>query len=303
MSLTNSKQILVIYHADCLDGFGAAWCAFKTFGSKARYIAARFGESFPKFSQGNEIYILDFCYPPETLLKVSKTAKKITLIDHHLTAQQQFENIELPENISVNFDLNQSGCVLAWQHFFSDKAVPIILQHIEDRDLWRFKLAGTREITSALYEQLPITFKAFEKLRLHQLFSVGKIQVAQFSKMVDRLSKNAHVVELLGFKGLAVNAPSFFASELGNLLAEKSGTFGMTYHFDGKKNQWIVGLRSIGDFNVGQLAVEFGGGGHVNAAGFSFYHSEINSDESEKYNIIFSKVESRDVILTTSVCW
>ena len=275
MSSTNAKTILVIYHADCLDGFGAAWCAFKTFGSQARYVAARFGEPFPKFSQGDEIYILDFCYPPETLLKVSKIAKQITIIDHHVTAIEQFENVVLPENITLNFNLNHSGCVLAWQHFFTGKEVPMILQHIEDRDLWRFELVGTKEITSALYEQLPITFKAFEKLNLKQLFSVGKIQVAQFTKMVNRLSKNAHVIELLGFKGLAVNAPSFFASELGNRLAEKSGTFGMTYHFDGKKNQWIVGLRSIGDFNVGQLAVELGGGGHINAAGFSVCNSEM----------------------------
>jgi nanoRNase/pAp phosphatase (c-di-AMP/oligoRNAs hydrolase) len=146
-------------------------------------------------------------------------------------------------------------------------------------DLWRFELEGTKEITSALYEQLPITFKAFEKLKRNHLFEIGKIQVAQFSKMVKRLSNNAHAVELSGFKGLAVNAPSFFASELGNLLAEKSGTFGMTYHFDGKKNQWIVGLRSIGDFNVGEIAVEFGGGGHVNAAGFSVDKgNKIHSD-------------------------
>lgn len=269
MSSTNSKSILVIYHADCLDGFGAAWCAFKTFGSTAHYIAARFGEPFPKFSQGDEIYILDFCYSPEILLTASKKAKQITLIDHHVTAKQQFESIALPANFNVNFDLNHSGCVLAWQHFFAGENVPMILKHIEDRDLWCFKLAGTKEITTALYEQMPIMFKAFEKLKLPQLFSVGKIQVTQFSKMVNRLVKNAHVVELCGFKGLAVNSPSFFASELGNLLAEKSGTFGMTYQFDGKKNQWLVGLRSIGSFDVGKIATEFGGGGHLNAAGFS----------------------------------
>lgn len=269
MSSTNSKPILVIYHADCLDGFGAAWCAFKIFGSTARYVAARFGEPFPKFSTNDEIYILDFCYSPEILLTISTRAKCITLIDHHVTAMQQFENIVLPENINVYFDMNHSGCVLTWQHFFVAKDTPMILRHIEDRDLWRFEISGTKEITTALYERLPMTFKAFEKLKLQRLLSVGKVQVAQFSKMVNRLVKNAHEVELGGFKGLAVNAPSFFASELGNLLAKKSKTFGMTYHFDGKKNEWIYGLRSIGNFNVGELAAHFGGGGHVNAAGFS----------------------------------
>lgn len=270
MKLVNHKKILVIYHADCLDGFGSAWCAFKKFGNQARYIPARFGEKFPKFEEGDEIYILDFCYPPEILLEISKTAKQITLIDHHVTAQKQFENVLLPENVTLHFDLTHSGCVLAWLHFFPNQEIPLILRHIEDRDLWHFQLENTREITTALYEKMPIQFNQFDKLNLKQLVIIGRIQVTQFSKMVERLAKNAHVVELCGFKGLAVNAPSFFSSELGNLLAEKSKTFGMTYHFDGRKNEWIVGLRSIGDFDVGKIAVQFGGGGHLNAAGFSY---------------------------------
>lgn len=263
------KQILVIYHADCLDGFGAAWSAFKAFGNQALYVAARFGEPFPKHSQDCEIYILDFCYSPDELLNALETARKIIVIDHHSTAIQQFENVIAPENIVLHFDITHSGCVLAWRYFFPDVAPPAILNHIEDRDLWKFNLNGTKEITAAIYEKLPLSFKDFSKLKIEQLFTIGQIQVAQFSKMVQRISKNAYPVKLGEFKGLAVNAPSFFASELGNLLAEKSGTFGMTYHFDGRKKQWIFGVRSIGNVNVGELAVKFGGGGHVNAAGFS----------------------------------
>ncbi len=276
MKSTNSKKILVIYHADCLDGFGSAWCAFKKFGNQARYIPARFGEPFPQFSQGDDIYILDFCYSPETLLEVSNIANRVTLIDHHLTAKQQFENSVPPENLILHFDLERSGCVLAWQHFFPNQNAPLILQHIEDRDLWRFELKDTREITTALYEKMPIPFHQFERLKLNHLITTGRIQVAQFSKMVKRLANNAHVIELNGFKGLAVNAPSLFASELGNILAKESKTFGMIYHFDGKKKQWIVGLRSVGHFDVSQLATQFGGGGHVNASGFSIALGEIN---------------------------
>lgn len=273
MQLAEQKTVLVIYHADCLDGFGAAWSAFKALGNKAHYIAARFGEPFPKHSPDCEIYILDFSYSPDVLFKVLETAKKITLIDHHLTAIQQFENVIAPENLTLHFDINQSGCVLAWQHFFPEIEIPIILKHIEDRDLWRFELEGTKEITSALYEQMPLSFDAFGSLKLNKLFAIGAIQIAQFSKMVQRIAKNAYVIKFDGHKGLAVNAPSFFASELGHILAEKSGTFGMTYHYDGRRKQWIFGLRSIGDLNVAEMAVGFGGGGHLNAAGFSSVHN------------------------------
>jgi oligoribonuclease NrnB/cAMP/cGMP phosphodiesterase (DHH superfamily) len=278
MSSNNSKPILVIYHADCLDGFGAAWSAFKAFGNQANYVAARFGEPFPKHTSDCEIYIVDFCYPPDVLKVASQTAAKITIIDHHITAIQQFENVTLPENVTLYFDINHSGCVLAWNYFFPEITPPQILKHIEDRDLWLFELDGSKEITTALYEQMPLSFKSFGTLKLSKLFAVGQIQVAQFSKMVQRLVKNAHAIKLGHIKGLAVNAPSFFASELGHALAEKSGTFGMTYHFDGRKKQWIFGLRSVGDFDVGQLAVEFGGGGHLNASGFSLPNNPFLSN-------------------------
>jgi len=41
----------------------------------------------------------------------------------------------------------------------------------------------------------------------------------------------------------------------------------------GGKQKWTYSLRSIGDLDVGALAVEYGGGGHVNAAGFSLSHN------------------------------
>ena len=60
-----------------------------------------------------------------------------------------------------------------------------------------------------------------------------------------------------------------FSSDLGHKLAEKSGTFGLTYFYHGKRQCYDCGLRSIGDFDVSELAHQFGGGGHKNAAGFS----------------------------------
>lgn len=269
MNISNKTEIIVIYHADCIDGFGAAWSAFKKFGKQARYIPARFGDPFPKHQVNSEVYILDFSYSPQTLLTEAQTLKHITLIDHHVTAKKQFENISLPDNVKVHFEMNQSGCVLAWQHFFPEIEVPMILKHIEDRDLWRFELKGTKEITSAIYEYMPMSFGRFSHLELNRLFSVGRIQVAQMNRMVQRLTKNAHPIIIGGKSGLAVNAASFFASDLGHVLAEKSGGVGMVYYYDGSKKKWNFGLRSIGDLNVGELALAFGGGGHINAAGFS----------------------------------
>ena len=44
-------------------------------------------------------------------------------------------------------------------------------------------------------------------------------------------------------------------------------------HYDGSKQKWTYSLHCIGDLDVGALAVQYGGGGHVNAAGFSLSHN------------------------------
>lgn len=292
--MIEQHETLVIYHADCLDGLGAAWSAFCKLGGHARYIPARHGDEFPAFEPGATIYILDFSYPPEQLLVASRQADQIILIDHHVTAMEQYEAFfhggysgdfsvsksgqafsateaqaqPLPENLTLHFDMNRSGCVLAWQHFFPEREPPKILLHIEDRDLWRFNLAGTREITSALYERMPMTLPEIGTVDLDELLEVGRIYMDFQQKIVKRLAKIAHPISLNGQKGLAVNAPSSFSSDLGHILAEKSGTFGLTYQYDGRKQKWQFSLRSIGDYDVGHLAQAFGGGGHKNAAGF-----------------------------------
>ena len=269
----NHRNTLIIYHADCLDGFGAAWAAFCRFGQSARYVAARFGERFPAFKPNTDIYILDFSYRPELLLDASNTAAHITLIDHHATALAQcqafFGTHPCPNNLRLCFDITRSGCVLTWRHFFPEQAVPPLLLHIEDRDLWQFMLPDTQAITSALYEQMPMKLADFGKQHLPDLLRVGNIQMAQMAKLVQRLAKQAYWLDLAATKGLAVNAPGFFASDLGHVLAKQAGTFGMTYQYDGGKRQWLFGLRSVGAFNVGAIAERFGGGGHLNAAGFA----------------------------------
>ncbi len=271
--MPETHEILVIYHADCLDGLGAAWSAFCKLGNQARYIPARFGDAVPDFEPGATLYIVDFSYSPQVLTDLSAKAGKIILIDHHITAMKQCDDFfklhPLPENLSINFDMSRSGCILTWQYFFHDLKPPKILLHIEDRDLWHFKLDGTREITMALFQRMPVDFADIGTLDLAELLAVGRIQVELFAGMVKRLAKSAHSVTVEGQAGLAVNAPSFFSSDLGHVLAEKSGTFGLTYQYDGKKLQWTYSLRSIGDYDVSQLALGFGGGGHKNAAGFA----------------------------------
>ena len=57
----------VLYHANCLDGFGAAWAAWKALGDATNYRPVHHGDPLPQIPEGQRVFILDFCYPPELL--------------------------------------------------------------------------------------------------------------------------------------------------------------------------------------------------------------------------------------------
>ncbi len=267
------QNILVLYHADCMDGYAAAWALWKTFSNQARYKAVRHNTKMPVFTAGTLIYIVDFCYPIEQLISAAESASKIIVLDHHISAQKQVEAYQkhacLPENLEFHFNQQHSGCMLAWQYFHPHTPAPQLLQYIEDHDLWHHQLAESQEISKALYLRLPVHFAAFEKLKLPTLKREGALLQKQQQLNIRRLLKARHAVKIMQYSGLAVNAPAMFSSDLGHELAKKSTTFGLTYFYHGSRQCYECSIRSVADFDVSLIAQQFAGGGHKNAAGFS----------------------------------
>ncbi len=267
------NKVQILYHADCMDGYAAAWSAWKAFGQQADYRAVHHYSPLPDFPEGAVLYILDFCYPMAELLAAAKKASRVIVLDHHISAQKSvnlyLEHANFPENIEIYFNQKQSGCMIAWHYFHADISPPVLLEHIQDHDLWMKILPQTEAICKALYLRLPLRFSAFEKIKLASLKQEGAVLLKQHELSVRRLFKARHKMLINNISGLAVNAPPVFSSDLGHALAKKSGTFGMTYFYHGQRRCYECGLRSIGDFDVSVLAQQFGGGGHKNAAGFS----------------------------------
>jgi nanoRNase/pAp phosphatase (c-di-AMP/oligoRNAs hydrolase) len=272
MDNTEQKNSVVFYHANCIDGYAAAWSVWKALGVQASYKPVRHNMAMPVFPEGAVVYIVDFCYSAEELIAAAKIAKKVVVLDHHISAQKELEayceNNELPSNVEINFVQEHSGCVIAWQYFHAEREIPQLLLHIEDNDLWNHALANTDAICKALYLCLPDKFEDFEKITLANLLQEGAVLLKQHKLSIKRLLKARHAVELAGHKGLAVNAPSMFASDLGHELALLSGTFGLIYSYQGNRECYECGLRSIAEFDVSKIALQFDGGGHKNASGF-----------------------------------
>lgn len=256
---------LVIYHANCLDGLGAAYAAYTVFGENAKYVPAHYGNEPPDVA-GKDVTIVDFSYPREVLIEMYNKANSILVIDHHKTAQDSLADLEF-----AKFDMSQSGAVLAWRYFQPLLPVPQALRFIQDRDLWEFELEDTKAFCAGVHQYLNGDFRKLDMSdeNVKTIIQNGQTLLAEFNNNVTNLEKQKHEVTLLGIKGLAVNANSMFASELGNRLAKESKTFGLVYSYSGESKRWIYSLRSIGDFDVSEIAKTFRGGGHKNAAGFN----------------------------------
>lgn len=175
-SVLVANPVAILFHADCLDGFGAAYAAWRRFGNTARYFPMHHGETWkPDEIDGRDVYILDFSFAPDALEQMAPRANSVTQIDHHasalkawgnhLTAQANgdhtFRHPTLP--LSILFNLEKSGASLAWEHFQQGCPIPLTLRHIEDQDLWRFVLPDTRSFCRAL-RLLPFTFDAWDAL-------------------------------------------------------------------------------------------------------------------------------------------
>ncbi|MEK7481835.1 MAG: DHHA1 domain-containing protein [Patescibacteria group bacterium] len=263
------KNIIILYHKDCFDGFGGAWAAYKKFGKNADYFGVEHQTQPPKELKNKEIYLIDFCYQKKEMMeKLLKENRKVVIIDHHIS---QKEAVKISSEYV--YDLKHSGSVLAWKYFHPKKPIPKLLRHIEDIDLWKFKLAGTKELIMAL-DTRDFNFSVWDKAakdfenskKRKKYFEIGKILMKYRQKLIDKLVSRADKAKIHDYFALAVNSP-IFQSEIGNALVEKGASVGIIWsQRNGKK---YFSLRSNGKVDVSKIAGKFNGGGHKAAAGFS----------------------------------
>ena len=169
---------LVIYHASCADGFGAAFAAWLKLGDEAKYVACQYGDDAPDGCtmshslEGRDIYILDFSFPRDQMDFFFKHAKRVVWLDHHASV---FKDWGIPLNVIGNneyfsiedtshrvlLDNNKSGAYLAWEYFHPGTDVPLLIRHIDDYDRWQFKMEGTKAFQKALWSR-PFDFKAWQ---------------------------------------------------------------------------------------------------------------------------------------------
>lgn len=293
-----SENLLCIYHGNCADGFTAAW-AVRCWAISRRVdvdFHAGVYQSPPPDVAGRDVLLVDFSYKRAVIEDMAKVARSILILDHHKTAAEDLSafvsvgDFLLEDwlkaahesvNVGVVFDLERSGAGITWDFLFPGAPRHPLVNYVEDRDLWRFRLPNTREIQAAIFSY-PYDFNVWHMLADSLLLDGGET-LATEGRAIER-KHHKDVAELTGVvtrpmrfrypfdghsKEIVVpisNLPYTLTSDAGHLLAENYPFAGC--YWDTPEGR-VFSLRSREDgADVGEIAKLYGGGGHKHASGF-----------------------------------
>lgn len=268
-----ARDPLIVHHARCLDGYTAAWAAWVALYRRAELLPAGYGDAAPTDDdvRGRDVYVLDFSYPRAELERIAGAARSLLVLDHHASSRDELADLPF-----ARFDMERSGAAMAWDHFHGGpgplRPRPWIVEYVQDRDLWKWELPKSREV-SAYLRTLDPTLQLWDSLardRAETYFSRGEAVLAYERQLIAHAVRRAGRARLPGvdFEVPIVNS-TVCVSEVANELA-LGQPFAIVWHVDGE-GEVHYSLRSSREpqaLNVAVIARELGGGGHKHAAGF-----------------------------------
>lgn len=290
--MSEHDKILCIYHGHCADGFSAAWVVRRYFGeNRVEFVAAVHGEDAPEVSN-RHVVMVDFSYKRPVIDEFAQRCASLLILDHHKSAKLELAGFREPDQcwpfhldraaeatensdkVAVLFDMERSGAVMAWDYFFRGEDAPDMLLHVQDRDLWQFKMHDTRDL-SALFFSYPYEFQIWDKLVMDCANPVQRAKLAAIGHALNRKHQK-DIAELLpqvtrpmrigGHVVPVGNLPYTMASEAAGELA-KDRPFAACY-FDGPNGRNFSLRSTKHGLDVSKIAASYGGGGHEHAAGF-----------------------------------
>lgn len=263
---------LVLYHANCMDGFAAAFAANKKFGALAKYMPVTYGNP-PIDATGRDVVMVDFSYPPSELAELAERARSVVVIDHHEAAIRQLlaapEALRSYHGSELVLNPEKSGCVLAWEYFFPTEPLPILFEYIQDQDLWKWRLPDSRAVFAGLSLE-PLDFLVWVKLTevdpIAYLADRGRAILDYQAILINEAVSRATMCDIGGYSVPCVNS-----TVLPNEVAEALYTyhpFAAVWHDTEEHRKFSLRSHPETGADVDKIARWYGGGGHPHAAGF-----------------------------------
>lgn len=302
----------VIFHKGCPDGIGSAWAvrryfsALKGFRSAVEKLVFYGAKHESKGSEkdlrnirsmckGRNVLIADFAYPPNVILEIKKVCNTFVLLDHHKSNEQLLIN-----EPNCFFDMDHSGAYLTWAFMITGKPLvmptdieaPKIIQYIQDRDIWAFKLPHSREINIALGLHSKGNMDNLDSLDFGGEETLKKLAIEgsyylkfQKESIESSMVVSSSVCSFLGVKSVVINTCNSPSDTAELLLAHdkyRDCRIALVIKWSISKKHYKINLRRRSeddDLDLGYISKRyFEGGGHPEAAGFT-----ISDEVAMKY--------------------
>lgn len=298
--MSESHQISIISHKGCSDGTACAIIALSKYPqAKLRFCGYGKDVDYLNLDQFKDhiVYLTDFTLPADKLTQLISKAVKVIVIDHHISAQEDLDQVNDPKLTKI-FNMEKAGCVLTWEYFYPGEIVPWYFAYIGDRDIWAYKLENSKYVNESLFM---LGYTNFDKLKqLHEsddqekqkvydkCVSVGLDLYTNKMLQLEYAYKKAILCELLDEKQEPIatvwavsNHNPRILNELGEYLYnDKRAQISLLYRYDLETNEIWCSLRSHKTVDCGIIAVRLGGGGHKSSSGISF---KLTDKSIEKY--------------------
>jgi len=255
-----------IYHKNCMDGTGAAAALLKALPLMP-IVACSYGDPLPIRPHTSSYIFVDFSPTEWQLEELLFNGHRVLVVDHHKTAEESLRKHQGRKNFYLYFDSKRSGAALAWDLFLG--YVPRLVEFVEDRDLWNWKLPGSKEVSAylhllQLYDKPDEFNKLVYKFDESEFKARGLLLLQQQTIYVDQVVARMRTVELQG-KRVNYAFSAILQSEIGQELAKTADAGLVIGGMDG--DVFTASFRSVDGESAYELATAYGGGGHPNAAG------------------------------------
>lgn len=270
---------VVIHHSPCDDGHAAAALFF--FKDNTVVLCGMHPKDDPitpdmeSMVTGKNVVLVDIAFSAEKLSQLSAWARKVVVLDHHITNKQALESISIT-NLRTVFTMDVAGVCLAYQFLYpASNTMPSALWYIGLKDVWKHEQnENALHFTTAFVR--PTTWAGWYPFIIDNQVVVDEIikegrAVYKYQQFVIRtMMEKVEYTSWRGYRMAIVNVPFPFISDIGAAMCEMEPerTIAVIWNKPAT-GPFSVSLRSHNPLgpNIEQIALEFKGGGHVHGAG------------------------------------
>lgn len=277
--LKNERIDVVIYHSPCDDGHAAAalfWNHDEKVVLHGLHPNNR-GLITPEFCDlvhGKNVVFVDIAFSRDAMIGTAELARKVVVLDHHVTNRTVLENLSLP-NLRTVFLMDVAGVMLAWRFLHGDVAnMPKALYYIALKDVWKHEnVPDALHFTTAFTR--PTTWEGWTPyIHTDQIVNTtieqGRLIYTYQRSVLKTMMEKVEYLSWRGYRIAIVNVPYPWISDIGALMCETEPERTIAVVWNKPANgPYSVSLRSNNPKgpNIEKIALEFGGGGHVHGAG------------------------------------